>query len=76
MDSSNQEKFASLFKKVMEVEEIKNDLSMNNMRQWDSLKHVELLTEIEEAFNIDIDLDDIMQMTSVDGILKVLSKYI
>jgi len=76
MEINFKDKFTILFKKVMGIDEITNDLSMNNMRQWDSLKHVELLTEIEEVFDIDIELEDIVSMTNVTGILQILSKYL
>jgi len=76
MEIDFKDKFTILFKKVMGIDEITNDLSMNNMRQWDSLKHVELLTEIEEVFDIEIELEDIVSMTNVTRILQVLSKYL
>jgi acyl carrier protein len=75
----NKAKFKQLemiFKKVMGTNEFRDDFSMDSLPKWDSLKHVELLTEIEEHFDIDIELQDIMKMTSVSAIKQVLTKYL
>ena len=65
-----------IFKKVMGTNEFRDDFSMGSLPNWDSLKHVELLTEIEEQLGIDIDMPDIMKMTSVSAIKRVLKDYI
>ena len=76
MNEANHKQLETLFKTVMGTNEFRTDFSMKSLPQWDSLKHVELLTEIEEQFGIDIDLQDIMKMTSVPAILQVLKEYL
>jgi len=76
MNQDNQRHLEDLFKRTMRVPECRPDHCMSNLIQWDSLKHVELLTEIDEEFNVQIDATELWKMTSVAGIIEVLSKYV
>ena len=76
MDETYQEKFSNIFKEVMGIENIDNNPTMDNTVQWDSLKHVQLIAELEDEFNINFNYKDIMNMTSVKKILDMLSKYV
>ena len=62
---------ASMFK--LEQLQITDDLCMENTEAWDSLKHMELIAAIEERAGIELDFEQITQMTSVGGIRRVLS---
>lgn len=66
----------SIVKKVLRVDEFHDDLSMKNVTTWDSLKHVELLGEIQDAFNINLEIEDVMKMFDIKGIRSVLNKYL
>ncbi len=76
MNSANRTRFEKVFTHTMGVDECRVEYSMGQLTQWDSLKHVELLTEIDEVFEIEIEPTDLWKMTSVNGILDVLSKYV
>jgi acyl carrier protein len=47
-------------------------LSMEQTVEWDSMKHIELITTIEEAYAIDLTGEEIAEMTSVRAIEEVL----
>jgi len=76
MDARNRRRLEDLFKRVMKIDHFSEDLSMEKLGQWDSLKHVELLTEIDEEFKVDIDPTKLWKMVSVAGIIEVLSDYV
>lgn len=76
VNNENRQLFEDLFKRVMGVETCSPDMAMKKLIQWDSLKHVELLTELDETFEVQIEATDLWKMTSVTGILDVLSKYV
>jgi len=65
-----------IVKKVLRVDEFHDNLSMKNVTTWDSLKHVELLGEIQDAFNINLEIEDVMKMFDIKGIRSVLNKYL
>lgn len=44
-------------------------------RQWDSVGHVNLMNAVEEAFDISLDPDDILDFKSFAKGLAILSKY-
>ena len=44
-------------------------------RQWDSVGHVNLINAIEEAFEISLEPDDILDFKSFKEGLEILKKY-
>ncbi len=43
---------------------------------WDSLVHMALVTDLEEAFGVSLSDDDIMTMEDLPGVLAVLEAHI
>jgi len=76
MNAENRRRFEELFIRTMKVDACRHDMKMGALTQWDSLKHVELLTEIDEAFGIQVEPTDLWKMATVQGILDVLAKYV
>jgi acyl carrier protein len=67
--------FEEVFIKVIGVKSVSEDMEMNNIAEWDSLKQVQLIAELEEKLGIEFDFEDILTMTSVKKIKAILSKY-
>ncbi len=63
---------ADLFK--MQKEHISDSLTMKDLAVWDSLKHMELIVSIEQTFQIELTFDEIVAMTSVKEIKRVLKE--
>jgi len=59
----------------MEIDSVFEDMSIENTKEWDSLKHLQLLTAIEKEFNIEIDFRDSINMTSIKAIKETVRKY-
>jgi acyl carrier protein len=53
---------------------INDDLEMKDLDVWDSLKHMELVVAMEQAFDIQLTFDEIVAMRSVREIKRVLSE--
>ena len=68
------EKIESLLVEVLQLapSTITNDLAMKNLDAWDSLKHMELVISLEQAFDLQLTFDDIVAMQSVREIKRVL----
>lgn len=49
------------------------DLSKENISSWDSLKQMDLVVTLESEFNINLEIPDIVQMTSIRSIVDVLT---
>lgn len=51
-------------------------LEYNTIPQWDSLAHMRLVAEIEDAFDIMIDSDDLIDMSSFAISIDIVRKYV
>jgi acyl carrier protein len=56
----------------MKVADIDESLMMENSDEWDSLKHIELISEIEEVFGVNLEIEEMIAMTSYSDILHIL----
>jgi acyl carrier protein len=52
--------------------EIYLDLKKEDVDNWDSLKQMDLVLSLEREYGISLEIPDILQMTSVSGIVEVL----
>lgn len=43
---------------------------------WDSLSHVSLISQIEQHFNFQFDIDDIVSMKNVGDMVSIIKKNI
>jgi len=69
-------KVEDVFKNTFSIDHFTTRLNMDNLAEWDSLKHISLIVEIEKEFNIIIEHMDILEMISVEKINMIVKKYI
>ena len=55
-------------------EEYRSDLKIGDVEQWDSVAHLDLMSEIEQEFGVRFDLDEITSLTSLPELLSRLEK--
>ena len=53
---------------------IKDDSSTNNLVEWDSMNHMNLIVALEEEFKCDFDEDDIENMGSFEIMKTIIQK--
>lgn len=70
------EKLTSVFAETFGIkpEEV-NGLEYQGVEQWDSVGHMTLVAAIEDAFDIALDTDDIIDMSSFEKAQELLQKY-
>lgn len=51
------------------------ELSYNDIPAWDSIGHMSLMSEIENCFDIFLEVDDIINFSSYKVGLDILKKY-
>ncbi|NHJ40160.1 MAG: acyl carrier protein [Asgard group archaeon] len=61
---------------LIDKEKITDNLTMKDVEEWDSMAHLMIVSELEQTFEIILEDDDIIAMTSIGNILSILSKYI
>lgn len=57
------------------AERVTDDLAYNSIREWDSTAHMVLVAELERVFDILLDTDDIIDMSSVAEARRILARY-
>ena len=69
-------KLEELLKKVFKIEKINLEGSVEDISEWDSLTHTQLILSIDKEFKIKIRFDDAMIMTSIPIIKKKIMNYL
>ena len=73
---SNKEKYDEAFKSIFEIgEEALPGLQYQSIPAWDSIGHMGLINEIEEAFDISMETEDIVDFSSYEKGMELLKKY-
>lgn len=73
MDELNK-KIEQLLAESLQVpaDRIADDLTMEDVETWDSLRHMELIVAIEQGFGVELSFDEIVTMRSVGEIKRVV----
>lgn len=75
---TNLEKLNQIFCEVYSVEKsaLNEDFVNTNVETWDSIHQLSMVAAIEEAFDLMMDAEDILEMTSYVNVKNLLtSKY-
>jgi acyl carrier protein len=75
---NNLENLMKILKRVFSIkniEEIEDDFGPDQIEAWDSLNHIDLVTELEEQFEIELAVEDVSRMYTIGDIKKILKKY-
>ena len=72
----NKQKLIEVFVSTLGVNAAEAETAaFKTTRQWDSVGHVNLMNAVEEAFDISLDPDDIMDFKGFDQGVQILAKY-
>ena len=69
-------KLEKILKKVFKIEKINLEGSIEDISEWDSFTHIQLLNAIEKEFKIKVEFNDAMVMTSIPIIKKKIINYL
>ncbi|MDR1808333.1 MAG: acyl carrier protein [Propionibacteriaceae bacterium] len=77
LGAGNEEKYVNAFVEGLDIEpeEVTDDLEYGSRIEWDSVAHLQLINEFEEAFGISIETDDVIAIMSVAKGRVILAKY-
>ena len=73
----NIEKYNDAFVQVFgaKVENLDDSYGKDMVEEWDSVHQLSLVAQLEEAFDIMFDPEDIMELTSYVNGKEILAKY-
>ena len=73
----NMAKYREIFCETFNVNEseLGEEFTFKSVKQWDSVAHLTLISELEDAFDIMFDAEDILHFESYLNGIKILKKY-
>ena len=68
--------YNQIFKKILKIKDHKsiNTIKIDNEKKWDSLRHLTLISEIENYFNITFSSYEILKFNSYKNGLQIVKK--
>ena len=74
---SQLEVYNQIFMDVFELEshELNSECTVKNIDTWTSISHIDLISAIEDAFDIMFDTDDIIDFSSYESGKSILTRY-
>ena len=74
---SNLDKYNQCFISSFTIDEsaLKKNIEYNSIPEWDSIGHMAMIAELEEVFDISMDIDDIIEFSSYKKGIEILVKY-
>lgn len=71
-----EEKVLEIMRETFEVDSVSTDISQKNCERWDSLRHLTLASELEDTFDIELEPEEIAEMTDYPRVVAMVkSKY-
>jgi acyl carrier protein len=52
-----------------------DNLEYRSIEEWDSVAHMELVAEIEDVFDVMLETDDVVGMSSFPEAIRILTRY-
>jgi len=74
---NNEQKLRNIFAEALQIniDLVVDDLTYNSIPEWDSIAHMTLIAEIDNAFDTMLDTDDVLDMISFAKAKEILAKY-
>lgn len=73
---TNSEKYINAFTETFGIaQEQTAGLTYQSISEWDSVGHMSLIAALEDAFDIMMDTDDIIDLNSFEKGKEILAKY-
>ena len=71
-----EQRLEKILKEVFQVEKIDLNFSMDEIPEWDSFKHYEVIVAIENEFKIKLSISDTIEIISIPIIKSKILKYL
>ena len=74
---TNMERYRGIFRNVFNVEDdvLNDSFTFKDTDIWDSMSHITLISELEEAFNVMFKTEDILHYGSFSHGIEILTSY-
>ena len=69
-----EEKVLEILKETFELDCVDKTCSQTTCEAWDSMGQLNLVVELEDAFNISLEPEDIIKMKSYNDIIEIIKR--
>ncbi len=67
-----EEKILKVLKETFDLDTIDTNISQQNCEAWDSMGQLNLVADLEDAFDISLEPEEIGEMKSFEDIVRIL----
>jgi acyl carrier protein len=73
----NNQKLINSFQEALglDTSSIVDSLAYQSVPEWDSISHMILISQLEEDFNVSLETDDVIDMSSFAKAREILAKH-
>ncbi len=71
---SNESKIKQIFTELFDVVDVDDSLTREDIEEWDSLMHIQLVLALEGTFGIKFTTTEIVDMDSVGKIIEIVNE--
>jgi acyl carrier protein len=73
----NNQKLINSFQEALGLDSssIADSLTYQSVPEWDSISHMILISQLEEDFNVSLETDDVIDMSSFAKAREILAKH-
>lgn len=72
--SKIEDEITDLIRKFFKQKKIDENSSINNIKNWDSLNHVNLINLIAQKYSMKVSFVEMVNISSVKDIIKIVKK--
>jgi acyl carrier protein len=74
---TNREKYDAIFCEIFELDQtdLNDQLEYQSIPAWDSVGHMSLMAELEDSFDISLEMDDVIEFGTYATGITTLRKY-
>jgi acyl carrier protein len=59
-----------------ETDQFTLEMTKSDIPSWDSIAHLNLIIEVEDAFGVSFEMDEIESLNSLKGLLEILNRKV
>ncbi len=68
------EEIKKIIASVLNIQNVTDETAQSNCSKWDSLKHLQLIVELEDEFGVSFEPEEIAEMKDVNSINEIVTK--
>ena len=78
MSDDVQEQLLSVFRSVFEIDDLQiaDDMTADNIEDWDSLAHITLITEVEKSFEVRFRNAEVARLKNIGDLKALVNKHL